>query len=311
MAKAKITIVGAGNVGATTAHIAATQKLGEIVLLDIVEGFAQGKALDLAEASPVQLYDRRITGTCDWQETADSDIVIVTSGMPRKPGMSRDDLVAKNTAIVQDVSGKIAKYSPDSFVIVVCNPLDAMVYAASKVTGFAHNKVMGMAGTLDSARFNYFIASELGVSPEDIQGVLMGGHGDDMVPLPRYTSVKGIPLTELMDKSKIDKLIERTRKGGIEVVNLLGYGAYYAPAAGAVKMADAILNDKKNVIPCCVYCDKEYNAGGYFVGAPAILGAGGVEKVIELDLLSDELAEFQGSLDHVKKLIKKVETFLT
>lgn len=310
MARAKITIVGAGNVGATTAHIAATRQLGDIVLLDIVEGLAEGKALDIAEAGPVQLYDSFITGTGDWEQTADSSIVIITSGLPRKPGMSRDDLLAKNVQIVKDVSQQIVKHSPDSSIIVVCNPLDAMVYAASKVTGFDKNKVMGMAGELDSARFSYFLASELGASVKDIKCILMGGHGDDMVPLPRFTSISGKHVTELLDKAKLDELIERTRKGGIEIVNLLGYSAYYAPAAGAVKMADAILTDKKAVISCCAFCDNEYNAGGYYVGVPAVLGKEGVEKIIELDLNDSELAQFKKSLDHVKQLAEQVDKLL-
>lgn len=310
MARNKITIVGAGNVGATTAHIAATRQLGDIVLIDIVKGFAQGKALDISEAAPVQLYDCDVTGTLDWEKTADSDIVIITSGMPRKPGMSRDDLLAKNVGIVKDVSEKIVKHSPDSIVIVVCNPLDAMVYAAAGITGFAKNKIMGMAGALDSARFSSFIAAELGVSVEDIKCVLMGGHGDDMVPLPRFTSVSGIPLTQLLDEGRTAELIDRTRKGGIEVVNLLGYSAYYAPAAGAVKMAEAILKDKKTVMSCCVYCNSEYGVGGFFVGAPAVLGANGVEKVIELDLNESERALLEKSVDHVKQLAAKVDKLL-
>jgi len=310
MARDKITIVGAGKVGATTAHIAATKHLGDIVLLDIIEGLAEGKALDIAAAGPVQLYDSVISGTRDWQKTADSDIVIITSGAPRGPGMSRDDLLTKNTRIVKDVSQKIAEYSPDSIIIVVCNPLDAMVYTAAKITNFARNKVMGMAGALDSARFSYFLASELDVSVEDIKCVLMGGHGDDMVPLPRFTSVSGIPVTELLDEGKIAELIERARKGGIEVVNLLGYSAYYAPAAGVVKMAEAILKDKKTVMSCCAYCDSEYDAGGSFVGVPVVLGKNGVEKIIELDLNESELAQFKKSLDHVKKLVVKVDKLL-
>jgi malate dehydrogenase len=310
MTRNKMTIVGAGNVGATTAQIAATRQLGDIVLIDIVEGLAEGKALDIAEAAPVQLYDAHIIGTLDWKATADSDITIITSGLPRKPGMSRDDLLAKNTQIVRDVSQKVAQYSPNSIIIVVCNPLDAMVYVAAKVTGFAKNKVMGMAGALDSARFCCFLALELGVSVEEIKCVLMGGHGDDMVPLPRFTSVGGIPVTELLDTDSIDKLIERTRKGGIEVVNLLGYSAYYAPAAGTVKMAEAILKDKKTVMPCCAYCDSEYDAGGYFVGVPAVLGGNGVEKVIELNLNDSEQVEFQQSLTHVKELVAKVDGLL-
>lgn len=306
----KITIVGAGNVGATAAHIAATRELGDIVLLDIVEGLAEGKALDLAEAAPVQLYDSKIIGTLDWGKTADSDIVIITSGLARRPGMSRDDLLAKNVQIVRDVSKKIAEYSPSSIVIVVCNPLDAMVYTAAKITGFSKNKVMGMAGALDSARFCFFLASELGVSVKDTKCVLMGGHGDDMVPLPRFTSVCGIPITELLDETKIAELIERTRKGGIEVVNLLGTSAYYAPAAGAVRMAEAIINDEKAVIPCCSYCDNEYGIGGYFVGVPAILGKDGVEKIIELNLNQSEQTQFEKSLAHVKQLAIMVDELL-
>jgi malate dehydrogenase len=258
----------------------------------------------------VQLYDCDIVGTCDWEKTADSDIVIITSGLPRKPGMSRDDLLAKNVSIVKDVSAKTAKYSPDSIAIVVCNPLDAMVYTAAKITGFARNKIMGMAGALDSARFSCFIACELGVSVEDIKCALMGGHGDDMVPLPRFTSISGIPVTELLGDEKIAELIERTRKGGIEVVNLLAYSAYYAPAAGAVKMAEAILKDKKTVLSCCAYCDSEYDVGGHFVGVPTVLGKNGVEKVIELDLNDSEQAQFQKSLDHVKQLAAKVDKLL-
>ena len=310
MARNKITVVGAGNVGATTAHIAATRRLGDIVLVDIVDGFAAGKALDIGEASPIQLFDSEMIGATDFKAAAGSDIVIITSGMPRKPGMSRDDLLAKNVEIVKSVSTQVAEHCPDSIVIVVCNPLDAMVHAAGKVTGFAKNRVMGMAGALDSARFSYFLACELGVSVEDIKCVLMGGHGDDMVPLPRFTSVGGIPVPELLDDEKIGELVERARKGGIEVVNLLGYSAYYAPAAGAVKMAEAILQDKKTVMSCCAYCDGEYGAGGYFVGVPTILGAGGVEKVIELDLDESEREQFEGSLAHVKELSRKVDGLL-
>ncbi|UCC96854.1 MAG: malate dehydrogenase [Phycisphaerales bacterium] len=310
MARNKITIVGAGNVGATTAHIAATGRLGDIVLIDIVDGLAEGKALDIAEAAPVQLYDCNLVGTCDWEETRGSDIVIITSGLPRKPGMSRDDLLAKNTQIVKDVSERTAQYSPESIVIVVCNPLDAMVHAAAKVTGFAKNRVMGMAGALDSARFCCFLATELGVSVEQIKCVLMGGHGDDMVPLPRFTSVSGIPIAELLDEAKIAELLERTRKGGIEIVNLLGYSAYYAPAAGAAKMTEAILRDSKTVVSCCAYCGSEYGAGGYFVGVPAVLGSNGVERIIKLDLNDTEHAQFRESLDHVKGLAAKVDELL-
>lgn len=311
MRRDKITIVGAGNVGATAAHIAAARNLGNIVLVDIVEGLAEGKGLDLAQAGPVQLYDCEIVGTRDWAKTTDSNIVIITSGLPRKPGMSRDDLLAKNVQIVKDVSKQIVKYSPNSFVVVVCNPLDAMVYAAAKVTGFAKNKVTGMAGALDTARFSYFLACELGVSVEDIKGVLMGGHGDDMVPMARFTSVSGIPVTELLDQDTIAKLIERTRKGGIEIVNQLGSSAYYAPAAGAVKMAEAILKDKKTILSCCAYCENEYDAGGYFVGVPVVLGGEGIERVIEVELNKQELAAFKKSLGHVRELVCKVDKLLS
>jgi malate dehydrogenase len=310
MARNKITIVGAGNVGATTAHIAASRQLGDIVLIDIIKGLAEGKALDIAEAAPVQLYDLNIVGTCAWEKSSRSDIVIITSGLPRKPGMSRDDLLAKNAGIVKDVSRQAVRYSPDCIIIVVCNPLDAMVYTAAKVTGFPKNRIMGMAGALDSARFSCFLAAELGVSVEDIKCTLMGGHGDDMVPLPRFTSVGGISVTELLDEDKIAELIERTRKGGIEIVNLLGHSAYYAPAAGAVKMAEAILKDKRTVLSCCAYCDRQYDAGGYFIGVPAVLGKSGVEKVIELDLNKSEKSQFEKSLAHVKQLAAKVDELL-
>jgi malate dehydrogenase len=310
MKRSKITVVGAGSVGATAAHIGASRNLGDIILLDIVEGLAKGKALDLAEAAPVQSYNSGICGTLDWSLTAASDIVIVTSGLARKPGMSRDDLLSKNTEIVKSVSLQIKKYSPNSVIIVVSNPLDAMVYVASKVSGFAKNRVMGMAGELDCARFNCFVAAELGVCVEDIQSILMGGHGDDMVPLPRFASVRGIPLTQLISPDKLNAIIDRTRNGGIEVVNLLGSSAYYAPAAGVVRMAEAILKDKKSVTPCCAWCDKEYRAGGCFVGVPAILGANGVEKIIELDLNSQEKSDFEKSLAHVKELVAKVDSLL-
>jgi malate dehydrogenase len=310
VARKKITVVGAGNVGATTGYMLAAGDLGDVVLIDIVEGLAQGKALDIAEAGGVYPFASAVTGSTDWAETAGSDIVIITSGMPRKPGMSRDDLLAKNADIVKTVTGQVVKYSPEAFIIVVCNPLDAMVYLAAKVSGFATSRVMGMAGALDSARFAYFIAAELGVNIGDINGVLMGGHGDSMVPLPRFTTVGGKPLTELMAAEKIDKLIERTRKGGIEIVNLLGYSAYYAPAAGAVKMAEAIIKDKKTVMSCCAYCQDEYGVGGAFVGVPITLGAGGVEKIVELDLNQVEKEAFDKSVAHVKQLAAKVDELI-
>jgi malate dehydrogenase len=280
------------------------------VLIDVVEGLAEGKALDIAEAAPIGLYGCKVVGTRDWALTAESDIVIITSGLARKPGMSRDDLLAKNAGIVKDVSRQVARYCPQSIVIVVCNPLDAMVYTAAKITGFAKNKIMGMAGALDAARFCTFLGAELGVSIEQIKCVLMGGHGDDMVPLPRFTSVSGIPISHLLDEAKIAAMIDRTRNGGIEIVNLMGSSAFYAPAAGAAKMAEAILRDCKTLVSCCAYCDTEYNAGGYFVGVPAILGANGVERIIELDLDHAERAQFQESLDHVKQLAAQVDKLL-
>jgi len=310
MPRHKITIVGAGNVGATIAHIAASKGLADIVLIDIVEGLAEGKALDIAQSSPLGPFNTCLVGTTDWAHAAGSDLVIITSGLPRKPGMSRDDLLASNAAIVRDVSTNIIQHCPDSIVIVVCNPLDAMVYAAAKVTGLPKHRVMGMAGALDAARFSYFVARELDVSPEDVHCILMGGHGDDMVPLPRFTSVAGIPLTHLLEPERIAQLIDRTRNGGIEIVNLLGYSAYYAPAAGTVKMAEAILLDKKIVLPCCCYCQQEYGVGGYFVGVPAVLGSRGVERIIELDLDQTEQADFARSLEHVKSLVAKVDSVL-
>jgi malate dehydrogenase len=310
MAKNKITVVGAGNVGATTAHLAATRCLGEIVLVDIVRGLAEGKALDMAEASPIELSEQRVAGTTDWAATAGSDLVIITSGVPRKPGMSRDDLLTINAGIVRDVSRKVVEHSPDAIVIVVANPLDAMVHVAAKVTGFPKHRVMGMAGALDSARFSYFLAAELGVSVEDVKCVLMGGHGDDMVPLPRFTSVSGIPIAQLLPQERIDALIDRTRKGGIEIVNLLGYSAYYAPAAGAVKMAEAILRDTRSVVCCSAWCDSQYNTGGHFVGVPAILGSRGVERIVELKLDASEEKLFRESLSHVQELVQRVDELL-
>jgi len=310
VARRKITVVGAGNVGATTGYMLAARELGDVVLIDIVAGLAEGKALDMAQAAGVYPFASAVTGTTDWAATAGSDIVIITSGMPRRPGMSRDDLLAKNADIVKSVTGEVVKHSPQAFIIIVCNPLDAMVYLAAKVSGFTINKVVGMAGALDSARFAYFIATELGVSIADVNGVLMGGHGDDMVPLPRFTTVGGVPLTELMSAEKIDELLERTRKGGIEIVNFLGYSAYYAPAAGAVKMAEAIIKDKKTVMSCCAYCEKEYGVGGAFVGVPVILGARGVEKIVELDLNQAEKEALDKSFAHVKKLTAKVDKII-
>jgi malate dehydrogenase len=310
MARNKISVIGAGNVGATTAHIAAAHGLGQIVLLDIVKGLAEGKALDMAEASPIYVSGQNIVGTTDWAATANSDLVIVTSGVPRKPGMSRDDLIATNTNIVKTVCEKIAEHSPNAFVSIVSNPLDAMVYAAAKVTGFPRQRVMGMAGALDSARFCYFLAAELNVAVEDVKCVLLGGHGDDMVPLPRFTTIGGIPVGQFLSDSRLAEMVDRARKGGIEIVNLLGYSAYYAPAAGAVKMAEAILRDTKNVVCCCAYCDEQYGAGGHFVGVPVVLGSEGVERIVELNLTEPERKQFAESLAHVKELVVKVDKLL-
>lgn len=308
MGRAKISVIGAGNVGATTAMWAATKELGDVVLVDIVEGLPQGKALDLAEAAPIEGFDSTLVGTNDYADTADSDVVIITAGLPRKPGMSRDDLLAKNTAIVKIVTENVAKHSPGAILIIVSNPLDAMVYVAQKVSGFATGKVVGMAGALDAARFASFIAMELNVSVEDVHAFVLGGHGDSMVPLPRFSTVGGIPITEWMDAATIERLVDRTRKGGAEIVGLLKTGsAFVAPSAGAVRMAESILRDKRRIIPCAAYCDGEYGIGGYYVGVPAILGSAGVEKIIEIDLTADEKTAFDASIQHVRELVAKIE----
>jgi malate dehydrogenase len=307
MKRKKITVVGAGFVGATAAHWAAAKELGDVCIVDIVEGLPQGKALDLMQASPVEGFDSCIIGTNDYKDTADSDIVIITAGLPRKPGMSRDDLLAKNTAIVKGVTEQIAKYSPNAFLIVVSNPLDAMVYVAQKVSGFPTNRVIGMAGVLDAARFRTFIAMELDVSVEDVNAFVLGGHGDSMVPLARFSTVAGIPLPELLSREKINALVERTAKGGGEIVNLLKTGsAFFAPSASAVQMAESILKDKKRILPCAAYCDKEYGVGGYYVGVPVKLGKNGVEQVIEINLLPEEKAAFDKSAAAVRELVKNL-----
>ncbi len=311
MARRKISIIGAGNVGATCAHWAAGKALGDIVLLDIVEGMPQGKALDLRQAGPIEGFDASITGTNDYADTSGSDVVIITSGLPRKPGMSRDELLAANTKIVAEVSGQVAAASPQAVLVVVSNPLDAMVYAAWKVSGFPTHRVVGQAGILDTGRFRAFLAEAIGCSVADVRAMLLGGHGDDMVPLPRYTTVGGVPVTQLLPKETIDAIVARTRTGGGEIVGLLKTGsAYYAPAAASVQMAEAILLDRKRILPCAAYCDREYNVGGYFVGVPALLGAGGVEKVVEIDLTAEERAAFNGSVQHVKELVAAVERLL-
>lgn len=303
----KITVVGAGFVGATAAHWAASKELGDVCIVDIVEGLPQGKALDLMQASPVEGFDSNVMGTNDYKDTADSDIVIITAGLPRKPGMSRDDLLAKNTSIVKAVTEQIARYSPNAYLIVVSNPLDAMVYVAHKVSGFPANRVVGMAGVLDAARFRTFIAMELDVSVEDVNAFVLGGHGDSMVPLARFSTVAGIPLPELLPADRIEALVARTRSGGGEIVNLLKSGsAFFAPSASAVQMAESILKDKKRILPCAAYCDKEYGVGGYFVGVPVKLGKNGVEEVIEIKLLADEKTAFDKSVEAVRELVKNI-----
>jgi malate dehydrogenase len=311
MRRAKITIIGAGNVGATCAHWAASKELGDIVLVDIVEGMPQGKALDLYEASPIEGFDARIVGVNDYVETADSDVIIITSGIPRKPGMSRDQLLETNARIVGEVTAKACERSPNACIIVVSNPLDAMVYVAWKVSGFPPQRVMGQAGVLDVARYRSFIAAEIGCSVEDVCALLMGGHGDDMVPLPRYTTVGGIPVIQLIDPGRLNEIVVRARNGGAEIVNLLKTGsAYYAPAAASVAMAESIIRDKRRVLPAAVYCDEEYGVGGYFVGVPCILGRNGVEKVIEVELDAREQEMFKNSVEHVKELSHAASKYL-
>ncbi|HEY2589403.1 MAG TPA: malate dehydrogenase [Tepidisphaeraceae bacterium] len=323
MRRARISIIGAGNVGATAAHWAASKELGDIVLLDIPEitvtdkdgtqkkvpnTAPAGKALDLLEASPIEGFDARIIGTSDYAATKDSDVVIVTAGLPRKPGMSRDDLIAINTGIVREVAQNIARTSPNAVMIVVSNPLDAMVYVAWKASGFPTKRIIGQAGVLDTGRYRTFLAQEIGCSVEDVQALLMGGHGDDMVPLKRYTFAGSIPVTQLVKPDRLEEIIKRARNGGAEIVNLLRTGsAYYAPAAATVQMAEAIIKDKKRILPCAAYCEKEYGVGGYFVGVPCVLGSEGVERVIEVELDEQERKMFQTSVDHVKELVAAVK----
>ena len=305
MRRAKISVIGAGNVGATCAHWAAAKELGDVVLVDIPdkEGVAKGKALDLACCGPMERFDANIIGTSDYADAAGSDVVIVTAGLPRKPGMSRDDLIETNVKIVRSVSEKMAEHCPESIVILVSNPLDAMVYTAWKATGFPTNRIVGQAGCLDVARYRAFLAMKIGCSIEDISALLLGGHGDDMVPLPRYTSVHGIPVQQLLPESDITECVERAKVGGGEIVKLMGTSAYYAPASGSVQMAEAIIKDKKRILPCAAYCEQEYGIGGYFVGVPCILGANGVEQVVEIDLDSDEKVLMDESISHVKDLV--------
>jgi malate dehydrogenase len=307
----KVTVVGAGNVGATLAQRLADRELADVVLIDIIEGMPQGKGLDMMEATPVEGSDARVLGTNDYADTAGSDVVVITAGIARKPGMSRDDLLATNAKIVGSVAEQVKKTSPKSIVIVVSNPLDAMVQRAYQVTGFPPQRVVGQAGVLDTARYRTFVAQELGVSVEDVSAMLMGGHGDTMVPMPTCTSVGGIPVTRLMDSKRLAEIVDRARNGGAEIVNLLKTGsAYYAPAAAVAQMVEAIVRDKKRLIPCAAFCDKEYGVGGYYVGVPVILGSGGVERVIELKLDEQEKADFLKSVDAVKKLVGQMATLV-
>jgi malate dehydrogenase len=308
MGRKKISIIGAGFVGATAAHWAAEKELGDVVLVDIIEGMPQGKALDLFQAGPVEGFDARVTGSNAFEDTKNSDVVIITSGVPRKPGMSREDLLETNKKIIQSVVAEVVAKSPGTILILVTNPLDTMTYLTVKKSGLPKQRVMGMAGILDTARFRAFIAMELGVSVEDIQALLLGGHGDEMVPLPRYTTVSGIPLSQLLQKEAIDRLVDRTRKGGGEIVSLLKTGsAFYAPGAAAVQMAEAILKDKKRILPCCVYLDGEYGLKDICFGVPVKLGEKGIESVIQVDLNEDEKKLVAKSAESVKKSISELK----
>jgi malate dehydrogenase len=300
----KVTIVGSGNVGATAAHWIAAKELADVVLIDIIEGVPQGKALDLLEAMPIEKRDSHISGTNDYKDTANSDIVVITAGIPRKPGMSRDDLLNTNYKIMSSVVGEVVKYSPNCILIVVSNPLDAMAQAAYKLSKFPRERVIGMAGVLDSARFRAFIADELKVSVENVTAFVLGGHGDTMVPLPRYSTVAGIPITELIEKNKLDAIVQRTRDGGAEIVKYLKTGsAYYAPSAAATEMVEAILKDKKKILPCAAYLQGEYGVNGLYVGVPVKLGAKGIEQIIEIKLTAEEQAGLDKSAAAVKELV--------
>ena len=304
----KITVVGAGNVGASVAQYAVEKELGDVVLVDVIDGVPQGKALDLLQAGPIHRYDSLVTGSNGYEETADSDIVVITAGLARKPGMTRDDLLFKNAEIVGSVVEQIVARSRDAILVLVTNPLDAMVQLAWKKSGFPSKRVVGMAGILDSARFRTFIARELDVSVENVTAFVLGGHGDTMVPLPRYSTVAGIPITDLLSKEKIDALVTRTANGGAEIVNYLKTGsAYYAPAASAVEMVEAILKDKKKILPCAAYLEGQYKTKGLYVGVPAKLGRDGVEEIIEIKLTPDEQAAFDKSAAAVRELVEKLK----
>ena len=307
MRRNKITIVGAGNVGATCAHWAAAKELGDIVLIDVAEGIPQGKALDLMEAAPVEGYDSVIIGTNDFADTADSDVVVITAGMARKPGMSRDDLLNINAGIVRSVTEQVAKYSPNAYLLVVTNPVDVSAYIAYKASGFPANRVFGLSGVLDSARFRTFIARELNVSFEDVTSFVLGGHGDDMVPMVRYTYVGGIPVEKLIPADRLEAMVERARKGGAEIVNYLKTGsAFYAPSASVMQMAECILKDKKRILPVSAYLQGEYGESDVFSGVPAIIGGNGVEKIIELDLDEEEMSALRKSIQSVRNNMAKL-----
>ena len=305
----KVTVVGgAGNVGATVARGVADKQLADVVLIDILEGVPQGKGLDLFESGPIEGYDLKIRGTNDYEDTGNSDLVVMTAGFPRKPGMSRDDLLKANAEIVKGAVEQVVKYSPECILIVVTNPLDAMAQTAFRVSGFPRNRVIGMAGALDTARYRTFIAEALSVSVQNIQGFVLGGHGDLMVPVPRYTTVAGIPVSELMPKVQLDAIVQRTRNGGAEIVNLLKAGsAYYAPSAAVVEMIDAIFNDRKKILPCSAYLQGEYGIQGLFVGVPVKLGARGIEQIMEIRLTEEERAELERSASAVKELVDVIK----
>lgn len=308
MARKKISVIGAGHVGEHVAFGTAMKELGDVILVDIVEDMPMGKALDMMEAGPILGYDVTITGANDYEPTADSDIVVITSGLPRKPGMSREELLEKNVKIVADVTKKVVEKSPNAILIVVTNPLDAMTYTAFKISGFPRERVMGMAGMLDSARFRTFIAMELNVSVKDVTAFVLGSHGDLMVPSTRYTTVAGTPVEKLIPADRLEAIVERTRKGGGEIVKLLKTGsAYYAPSMGVVEMVEAIIKDKKQIIPCAVYCKGEYGYNDVFVGLPAKLGERGVEEIVEFELSSEEKSALDKSMEHVKNLMKEVD----
>jgi malate dehydrogenase len=309
----KISLIGAGNIGGTLAHLIALKKLADVVLLDVVEGVPQGKALDISQSSAVEGFDCSVIGTCNYEDIKNSDVVIVTAGIPRKPGMSRDDLVAINTGIIKIVAENIKKYAPNAFVIVVTNPLDVMVWVMKEVSGLPHNKVVGMAGVLDSSRFNYFLSQELNISVNNVTSFVLGGHGDGMVPLARYTAVGGVPIGDLIKtgvttKEKLDAIIQRTRDGGAEIVQLLKTGsAFYAPASSAISMAQSYLLDQKRVLPCAAYLNGEYGVRELYVGVPVIIGAKGVEKIIEIELSAEEKSAFDKSVESVRDLMQAVK----